>query len=211
MLKASMISKSSALGCFSKHARRNPRVPFDVGREIFRNHLGKMHAARPEHGAVVHRARADVVDAGQPGAAMAAQIIGNDAPAIRPAGQHRLFQAGRFDHGGDIVGPKLVRDIGLAVDRLSRRAMPAQVERDHAEFARKGRIGELPRPRQMRLVEAVNEQDLAAVRIAPFLDRDRYAVGGFDCGWLHGLPGCGNEVKGGRPRPPIHEAPCKSR
>ena len=55
--------------------------------------------------------------------------------------------------------------------------MTAQVERDHAEIFRKRRIAELARPREMALVEAVDEQNFAAARIAEFMHGERQSVG----------------------------------
>ncbi len=63
--------------------------------------------------------------------------------------------------------------------------MTTQIEGDHAELVGKLRVLDLPQPGEMRLVEAVDEQNLRPAWIAPFLDGEVQSVSGRYCRCLH--------------------------
>src|ERR1700733_5217753 len=63
--------------------------------------------------------------------------------------------------------------------------MTAQIEGDHAELGGELRVLDLPQPGQMRLVEAVDEQNLRSARVAPFLNSKVQSIGRGRCTCLH--------------------------
>src|SRR5882672_5976772 len=115
--------------------------------------------------------RGDEIDSAKSAVAVFLDIVANDGAAIGPADQDGFCERELFDDRGDVVGPFFAVGVLLPLHGRVRNAVAAQVEGNDAEP-----LGEiafiLPRPREMTLRPAVNEEKRDAVRISPFANME---------------------------------------
>src|SRR5262245_28869927 len=147
----------------------------DVGRQVVRCHAGERLETWAKEALVRLRNGVDIIEAGQLAGPMDLEVVGDDATAVGPTDQHRALQSRGVDNSLHLVRPKLGLSIALRLERLVGPAMPAQVVGDHAKLL--GEIAlDLPGPGKVALREAVDEENLRAGGIAPFLRHDRKAI-----------------------------------